>query len=119
MQTLLLADVPLKHVLRLFAADAPLHIQALGDTQHPGAGYVDEALVREITRIGELLAFPYDFPGLVHFEATAADITITYREKSYQLAGQPKAIERLLAQLRQLNARPDAPSLTVLGAGYR
>ena len=117
-QSLQLADAPLKHVLRLFAADAPLHIRALGDTQYPGAGYVDEALVRGISQVGELLAFPYDFAGLVHFEATAADITITYQAESYRLLGQPKAIQRLLAQLRQCNALPDAPALTVRNAGH-
>jgi hypothetical protein len=118
-QTLQLADAPLKHLLRLFTADAPLHIQVLGDTQHPGAGYVDEALVRGITRVGELLAFPYDFAGLVSFEALAADITITYRAEGYLLVGQPKAIQRLLAQLRHLNAQPDAPTLLVFKTGSR
>ena len=117
-QTLRLADAPLKHLLRLFAADAPLHIQALGDTQHPSAGYVDETLVPGITQVGELLAFPYDFAGLVHFEATAADITILYKGESYQLTGPLKAIQRLLAQLRQLNSRPDAPVLTLLEAEH-
>jgi hypothetical protein len=118
-RTLWLADAPLKHLLRLFAPDAPLRIQALGDTQHPSAGYVDEALVRGIAQVSELLAFPYDFAGLVNFEATVADIMVAYHGEHYQLTGPPKAMQRLLAQLQHLNALLNAGFLTALEAGYQ
>jgi hypothetical protein len=109
-----LADTPLKNLLRLFAPEAPLQVRALGDVWHPSAGYVDEALVHGITQVDGLLAFPYDFVGLVNFEAVVAGISITYHQDYYQLTGPPKLMQQLRARLQALNAYPDSQPLVLL-----
>lgn len=110
------AGGPLKHLLRLFAPEAPLHVRALGDTWHPSAGYVEQELVREVRQVADLLAFPYDFAGLVYLDATVADITLTYHAEHYRLSGPPKTLQLVLAQLRALNALPGAPPLRIVAA---
>jgi len=94
--------------------EAPLHIRALGDVWHPSAGYVDEALVHGITQIEDLLAFPYDFAGLVHFEAVIAGISVIYNHDYYQLTGPSKLMQQLRTRLQVLNAYPDAQPLVLL-----
>ncbi|MGI4870412.1 MAG: hypothetical protein ACRYFX_04450 [Janthinobacterium lividum] len=101
---LLLADLPLKHLLRLFAADAPLHIQEMADTWHPSSGFVDEALVSGVARVEQLLAHAHDFAGLVYLEATVGRVTLHYRQGQYQLEGSSQAIEKIMSRIQALNA---------------
>ncbi|RTQ47562.1 hypothetical protein EJV47_19295 [Hymenobacter gummosus] len=112
---ILLADCPLKHLLRLFPPAEPIHIRELGDTWHPSSGYVDAAIVTGVDTIGQLLAHEYDFGGLVYFDAAVAGLTLRYHAEQYELRGPDKTMWRLLRQLDEQNACPDfQPKLQVL-----
>ena len=111
---LVLGDLPLKLLLRLFAADEPLHIQELGDTWHPSRGFVDETLVRGVERVGQLLVYDYDFAGLVHLIAAVGEVTIHYRRQQYELHGSAKALEKLDGRIRALNATYTELEIVVL-----
>lgn len=112
---ILLAHCPLKHLLRLFAAAEPIQVVELGDTWHPGSGYVDQAIVAGVTTVGQLRAHEYDFGGLVCFHALLPEMEVRYRDEQYELRGPDKPGWRLLRRLEELNAQPDfQPKLRVL-----
>ncbi|MDJ0365998.1 hypothetical protein QMK33_12615 [Hymenobacter sp. H14-R3] len=113
---LILADLPLKSFLRLFEAETPLQVIELGDTAHPGSGYVDEALVGNVTRVGHLLAHPYDFAGLVYLEAVLPQLLLTYQHQRYVLSGDTKPLARLTQRVRELNAAAGGPQFVLLNA---
>jgi hypothetical protein len=96
--------MPLKHFLRLFEPTESIKILALGDTMHPSSGYVDERIVSGVERVAQLCAHAYDFEGLIHFEATVAEITIKYADDQYLLAGNAKQLATLQDRIRALNA---------------
>lgn len=106
--------MPLKHFLRLFGAETPLQVVALGDTLHPSSGYVEEAILGEVTAVGQLFAHPYDFAGLVFFEALVPQVRITYQQQHYQLAGPTKPLARLVQRMRELNAEEEPPQFIVV-----
>ena len=115
--TLTLADVPLKHFLRLFDAAAPMQILELGDTWHPSRGYVDESISGKVERVEQLLAYDYDFRGLVYFEAYVQDVAVKYQQNQYELHGKTKALEQLLSQIRALNALDEELKFDILAKG--
>ncbi|RZK98844.1 MAG: hypothetical protein EOO62_25740 [Hymenobacter sp.] len=111
---LIVADMPLKSFMRLFEADTPLQIVALGDTAHPSGGYVNEALVSHVGQVSHLLAHPYDFAGLVHLEAVVAQLALTYQHERYTLSGAAKSLARLTQRIRELNTEGEGPRFIVL-----
>ncbi|GAB3634420.1 hypothetical protein GCM10027422_00100 [Hymenobacter arcticus] len=106
--------MPLKHFMCLFEAETPLQVVALGDTMHPASGYVNEAIVGEVTEVGHLLAYPYDFAGLVFFEAVVPQARITYQGQQYRLTGTAKFLARLVQRASALNAAAEGMPFTVL-----
>jgi hypothetical protein len=113
---ILLADMPLKHLMRLFEAETPLHVVALGDTLHPSSGYVEEAIVSAVATVGQLLDHPYNFDGLVFFEAVilVPQVLITYQAQRYQLTSDTKFLTCLVQRTRELNAAIGGPRFIIL-----
>jgi hypothetical protein len=111
---LVLADAPLKQLLRLFDAGATVTIRALGDVMHPASGYVDAAIVNGIDRVSQLLRHPYNFEGLIYFEAVIQNAVITYKAEQYEIEGDVKTLAKIKNSIREINALYDRPLFIIL-----
>lgn len=54
MTQLIIQDIPLKDVFRIFNRNEALHIIELGDTWHPSCGFVDETHFENIKTVEDL-----------------------------------------------------------------
>ena len=101
----------LKSILSLFNPDEEITKLQLGDVWHPSSGFVDESILNSKKTIQEILEFPYDFKGLVLFEAVIEDVIVKYINTEYEIGfinfefiGKTHKIRRIINKTIELNA---------------
>ena len=108
---LLIKVKSLKEFLALFDNDNYLENLSLGDTWHPSSGFVDESILDGKRKVGDILAFDYDFEGLIGFEAQIGDVDVKLLEPSdngelepYEVRGAEKNLRNLYNKCIEKNA---------------
>ena len=100
----------LKDILSLFNKDEELKKLTFADTWHHLSGLVDESILKDKHKISEILAFDYDFKGLIEFEANIATMKIKRSNETlngkeeYEIQGTIKDLETVKNKLIELNA---------------
>ncbi|MDZ7878731.1 MAG: hypothetical protein U5L45_13710 [Saprospiraceae bacterium] len=109
MEKLTIATPCLKDFLSLFSKKDVLINLELGDTYHPSSGYIDESILENKRIVADILAFPYDFRGLVIFYCTINDLKIELNpEGSFEVVGVAWKIRQLTDKMMAFNAeKPD------------
>ena len=84
----------------LFDQNAELKNLALGDTQHPSSGFVDEEILKGKHKISDIVEFDYDFKGLILFQAKLGTMELLLVQES----GQPdkKEVYEVLGMIKDL-----------------
>lgn len=90
----------LKDFLMLFDQNAELKNLALGDTQHPLSGFVDEEILKGKHKVSDIVEFDYDFKGLILFQAKLGSMELLLVQES----GQPdkKEVYEVLGMIKDL-----------------
>jgi hypothetical protein len=100
----------LKLMLSLLNPDAEISKLTLGDTWYPSTGFADESILKHEKTIQQILEFPYDFRGLVQFEATIEEVVIKYCETdhegfiNFECIGAKHSIRKITDKIIELNA---------------
>jgi hypothetical protein len=95
----------LREFLALFAATAVVENLELGDTWHPSAGFVDEEILAGCRTVGDILAFPYDFRGLIEFNCRIDGVEVKFQDETFEIGGDDWKIYRLLDRFTFPNNR--------------
>lgn len=99
----------LKSILTLFSNEQEFDYLCLGDTLYQSEGFVNEDVLEGRKMVREIVDFPYDFKGLVHFEGKLEDITINYIPSNetkcelYEINGNIKKLRSIESKIIELN----------------
>jgi hypothetical protein len=85
LKTIEIEHFHLKKLLSCFNEQAILKNLQLGDTAHPSSGYIDENILEGKNNVADLLAFNYNFEGLVHFECEIEDYKIELKKEVFYI----------------------------------
>lgn len=88
-------NISLKELLQLFKPKDNITLIELGDTLHPGHGYLDQSDFSSVKTVGNFLQFDYDFPGLIIFKAKIGNIDVEYYNEKFTLSGDEGEIKKI------------------------
>src|SRR5947207_321967 len=100
-RTLRISAKSLKSVLILFPNNEEFDSLSLGDTLYQAEGFVTEDVLKGKKLVSDIIDFPYDFKGLVHFEGKLMDISIKYissyetTHEVYEITGNEKKLRSI------------------------
>jgi hypothetical protein len=95
----------LRQLLALFTATAVVENLQLADTWHPSAGFVDEKILAGCRTVGDILAFPYDFRGLIEFNCRIDGLDVQFKNETFEISGDDWKIYQLIDRFTFPNNR--------------
>jgi hypothetical protein len=88
----------LREFLAFFKAETVIEDLELADTWHPSAGIVDEEILTVRRTVGEILAFEYDFRGLIFFKCHIDGLDVEFKNETFEISGDDWKVYELLVR---------------------